>query len=483
MASPRSILPSGALFAQRRLLLCLARDSQRHPQASLSSAGQGILTRAACERSRGAQSGRDLDAWQERLADQLLPLWRLNYDEQLKVKFEVTKKTLEQLQNRLLKLGAAVVEAQGLGALLQPFIPSPVINGYRNKSVFSINRGPDGHPRTVGCFLRSPGGKKLFCVPAGHLRNLPAKHHRVAQCYEAFLLQPPLDPSLDTRELGPWRRLRVRTNSRGQAMAIITFHARGLSEKERAKEFFTSGQGSECDLTSLYLKERVAPGPGLPGFHRYQLLAGEPHIFEDVLGLKLRISPGAFFPLNTGATEALLGVVAELGMVDQSTTILDLSHGTGAMGLCLAQWAAQVLSVRMLGQAVEDARWSAASNEITNWEGQRQDVEKVMARLKKVQGSSGALVALLDPAGAALPHRVIRAIRGCPAIQKLVFVSGRPHGQDMESFLQLCCPVPPGQEVPPGQDLPGQPFVLSQAVPVDTLPHTLSSQLVLAFTR
>lgn len=35
-----------------------------------------------------------------------------------------------------------------------------------------------------------------------------------------------------------------------------------------------------------------------------------------------------------------------------------------------------------------------------------------------------------------LAHRVIHAIRGCPAIRKLVFISGRPHAEDMETFLQ-----------------------------------------------
>ncbi|KAM9002082.1 tRNA (uracil-5-)-methyltransferase homolog B-like isoform 2-T4 [Sarcophilus harrisii] len=368
------------------------------------------------------------------------------------------------------------MEAQSLDDLLQPFIPSPVIDGYRNKSVFSVNQGPDGRPRTVGFFLRSPGGKRMFCVPADHLRALPTKHFQVAQCYEAFLRQAPPEPSLDAHQLGPWRRLRVRTSRQGHTMAILTFHAQGLSQeaicaqKERAKEFFMSGQGSVCELTSLYLKEGVMPSC-------YQLLAGEAHMFEDVLDLKLRISPGAFFPLNTGATEALLRVVAELGGVDRSTLVLDLSHGTGAPGLSLAQWAAQVLSVRLAGQAMEDAQWSADFNEITNWRCRRQGVEKAMARLRKGQEDSKVLAVLVAAADAGPSPEVIGAIRGCAAIQKLVFVSPRPHREDMETLVQLCCPVPSSQ------DLAGEPFRLSRAVPVDGAPHTLNSQLVLAFTR
>ncbi|XP_074046080.1 tRNA (uracil-5-)-methyltransferase homolog B-like isoform X2 [Macrotis lagotis] len=483
MASPRVILSSRVLCSKRRLLLWGAWGPQGQCQASLASAGKGNSIQAASEQSQEEQASQDLGFWQDRLADQLLPLWRLNYDEQLKVKFEVTKKTLEQFQSQLHKLGTRVAEAQDLDTFLQPFIPSPVIDGYRNKSVFSVNRGPAGHPRTVGCFLRSPGGKKIFCVPPGHLQSLPAKHCQVAQCYEAFLRQTPPDPSLVIGQLGPWRRLRVWTSRQGHTMAIITFHAEGLSQeairsqKEKVKDFFMSGQGSGCDLTSLYLKERVTPDPQLSCFHRYQLLAGEPHLFEDVLGLRLRISPGAFSPLNTGATEALFQIVAELGGVDRNTVILDLSHATGATGLSLAQRAAQVVSVRLVRQVVEDARWSAAFNGIANWECQRQDVEKAVARLRKFPEDGQVLVALVDPASAGLPPRVIRTIRGCPAIRKLVFISSRPHREDMEAFLQLCRPAPSGQ------DLRGEPFRLGRAVPVDMFPHTLSSQLVLAFTR
>ncbi|XP_044540601.1 tRNA (uracil(54)-C(5))-methyltransferase homolog [Gracilinanus agilis] len=487
MAGPASGRAPRALASRRSLLLL---PCARGPRGQLRTGAGHFPRRAASgprpgegEKRRQVAPGQELGFWQERLADQLLPLWRLSYEEQLKVKFEVLKKTLEQLQRRLHKAGVGAGEPQGPGALLQPFVPSPVINGYRNKSVFSVNRGPDGHPQTVGCFLRSPGGKELFCVPADQLRALPPSHLQVAQCYEAFLRQTPPDPSLGPPQLGPWRRLRVRTGLPGHRMAIITFHAQGLSQeavcahKERAQEFFMAGPGAACGLTSLYLKERAAPRPGFPGFQRYELLAGEPHVLEDVLGLRLRVSPGAFLPLNTGATEAVCRLVAELSGADRNTTVLDLSHGTGVTGLSLAQRVARVLSVRLAGQAVEDARWSSAFNGITNWECQRWDVDKAMAQLWKAEGDGRALVVLLDPAGAALSARVIQAVRGCPVIRTLVFVSCRPHKEDMDAFVQLCCPGPLGQ------DPQGEPFLLSRAVPVDAFPHMLSSQLVLAFTR
>ncbi|XP_074120676.1 tRNA (uracil-5-)-methyltransferase homolog B-like isoform X2 [Sminthopsis crassicaudata] len=500
------LLAPGVRLSERRPLLGRARAPQGQPQASLASAGEGNFPPAASESTRGESGrGRDLGFWQERLADQLLPLWRLSYEEQLKVKFEVIKKTLGQFQDRLHKLGATVTEAQGLDDLLQPFIPSPVIDGYRNKSVFSVNQGPDGRPRTVGFFLRSPGGKRMFCVPADQLRALPSKHLQVAQCYEAFLRQAPPEPSLDAHQLGPWRRLRVRTSRQGHTMAILTFHAQGLSQeaicaqKERAKEFFMSGQGSVCELTSLYLKERVTPSC-------YELLAGEAHMFEDVLDLKLRISPGAFFPLNTGATEALLQVVAELGGVDRSTLVLDLSHGTGATGLSLARRAAQVLSVRPAGPALEDAWWSAAFHGSGFRGSPKGTAVQICSRLwpglrisfssmhRSPTGSAGGRGWRRPwPASGRLRRPARRCWRCWPRRTPACLPrSSAPSEAARPSRSWCSCPAGPTGKTwrrwlcSPGtcsQDLGGEPFRLSRAVPVDAAPHTLSAQLVLAFTR
>lgn len=61
----------------------------------------------------------------------------------------------------------------------------------------------------------------------------------------------------------------------------------------------------------------------------YQLLFGEPYIFEELLGLKIRISPGAFFQINTAAAEMLYRTVGKLSGVNSNTILLDICCGTG----------------------------------------------------------------------------------------------------------------------------------------------------------
>lgn len=70
----------------------------------------------------------------------------------------------------------------------------------------------------------------------------------------------------------------------------------------------------------------------IPPEHLY----GDTHIYETILGLKFRISPEAFFQVNTPGAEILYKSAIELAAPTKSSTILDVCCGTGTIGLCFA---------------------------------------------------------------------------------------------------------------------------------------------------
>ncbi|XP_032186885.1 tRNA (uracil(54)-C(5))-methyltransferase homolog isoform X1 [Mustela erminea] len=494
MHSPRSFLSRVGPLSKPGLLPWCATKHPGWSKLFLGSACEGNFTNVItkkCQRGQKSQKkpsyiGPLDSSWQERLADVVTPLWRLSYEEQLKVKFEAQKKILRRLESYLQKLNGVNVttsapRVEGLSCLLHPIIPSPVINGYRNKSTFSVNRGPDGNPKTVGYYLGTWRDRSIVCVRSNHLKNIPEKHNQVAQYYEVFLRQSPLEPCLLFHEGGYWRELIVRTNSQGHTMAIITFHPQELKQeelgvqKEAIKKFFTTGPGAVCDLTSLYFQESTVTRCS----HQqspYQLLFGEPHLFEDLLGLKIRISPDAFFQINTAGAEVLYRTVGELSRVNSNTILLDICCGTGVIGLSLAQYASQILGIELMEQAVEDARWTAAFNGITNCEFHTGRAEKILPQLLKSK-EDGQVIAVVNPARAGLHYQVVRAIRNCRAIHTLIFVSCKPHGEATRNIIELCCPPDSAKK------LLGEPFVLRKAVPVDLFPHTPHCELVLLFTR
>ncbi|NXG31901.1 TRM2 methyltransferase, partial [Dromaius novaehollandiae] len=419
-----------------------------------------------------------------RLADAATPLWRLPYEEQLQVKYDSQRKTLRTLASRLEEAGVDVRKPGGLCCPLRPIVPSPVINGYRNKSSFSVNRGPDGNPKTVGLYVGTGRARNIVCVRADRMENIPAKHKQVAQRYEQFLRRSPLRPCLLFHRGGHWRELVVRTNSRGHAMAIVTFHPQRLgqealaAQKASLKEFFTCGPGAACTLTSLYFQESTmtrCPHEQSP----YQLLYGEPHIFEELLGLKFRISPDAFFQVNTRGAEVLYQEVGKLSRAAGDTVLLDVCCGTGEQrprGTSLAV-TRLVIGIEIVEKAVEDARWNAAFNGISNCEFHGGKAETVLPRLLSSWKDDRPLVAVVNPSRAGLHYRVVRAIRNCEAIRRLLYVSCKPEGEAMRNFLELCCPPDPRKK------LAGEPFAPRLAVPFDMFPHTVHCELVLLFAR
>lgn len=74
-------------------------------------------------------------------------------------------------------------------------------------------------------------------------------------------------------------------------------------------------------------------------------------------------------------------------------------------------------------------------------------------------------------------YRVVRAIRNCRAIRRLLYISCKPEGEAMRNFLELCCPPDPRKK------MAGEPFAPVMAIPFDMFPHTVHCELVLLFTR
>lgn len=66
-------------------------------------------------------------------------------------------------------------------------------------------------------------------------------------------------------------------------------------------------------------------------------LHGDTHIYDTILGLKFRISPEAFFQINTSCAEVLYNSAIELADPSKESTVVDVCCGTGTIGLCFAK--------------------------------------------------------------------------------------------------------------------------------------------------
>lgn len=80
------------------------------------------------------------------------------------------------------------------------------------------------------------------------------------------------------------------------------------------------------------------------------------------MDLRFRISPGAFFQVNTQAAEVLYGIVGAWCAASERTTVLDICCGTGTIGLSMAKRVRRVIGIELSPDAVGDAVHNAALN-------------------------------------------------------------------------------------------------------------------------
>ncbi|KAG0729032.1 tRNA (uracil(54)-C(5))-methyltransferase [Chionoecetes opilio] len=423
-----------------------------------------------------------------RVAEAVTPLCDVPYFRQLKMKDQKCHKVLRELGKRLQPFDLPRERhATKLPCILEPTRPSvsvppdprlgaprpsPELIAYRNKDEFGVHFGVDGNPKTVGFFVGRPQEKDMVCVPPTYLVNMREAHKDVARSFQTFIRQSPHAACHRFDTGGTWRNLVVRSSVTGQRMACVVLHPQQLGEEgvqgimEDLRQYFFEGEGAECALDSLYLQacphtrctREQAP---------YRLVAGSEYITEQCLDLAFQISPDSFFQINTKGAEVLYNTIREVAEVSSSTTLLDICCGTGTVSLALAPHVRGTIGLDVTTAAVEDARHNATHNNILNTTFVAGKAEKVLPRLTAELSHCSEVVAVVNPARAGLHPDVIRTIRQCEAIQKLIYVSCKPEGFAMENFVKLG-----STRLKSPKARHTVPFMPKYAVPVDLFPHT-----------
>jgi 23S rRNA (uracil1939-C5)-methyltransferase len=150
---------------------------------------------------------------------------------------------------------------------------------------------------------------------------------------------------------------------------------------------------------------------------------GNAHLEEELSGLRLRISPDAFFQTNTEMAERLYGAAAELAGLSGRELVLDLYCGIGTIALALALDAREVYGVEVVERAVADAIDNARLNGVDNAHFFAGDVRTAMRPLLERSGRPDVVV--VDPPRAGLSQKVVRRVLEAQA-KRIVYVSCNP---------------------------------------------------------
>ena len=154
-----------------------------------------------------------------------------------------------------------------------------------------------------------------------------------------------------------------------------------------------------------------------------EVVKGGAYLEEELAGLRLRISPDAFFQTNTEMAERLYGEAADLAGLGGREKVLDLFCGIGTIALIMALDAGEVWGVEIVEAAVADAIENARANGIDNAHFFAGDVRLAMRPLLEQSGQPDVVV--VDPPRAGLSQKIVRRLLEAEA-EKIVYVSCNP---------------------------------------------------------
>ena len=193
-----------------------------------------------------------------------------------------------------------------------------------------------------------------------------------------------------------------------------------------------------------------------------KLLAGDPWIEEELLGLRFRVRPNAFLQTNTAMCEVLYRLAVEYAGLTGEETVYDLYCGIGTIGLAMAGDALTVWGVESSEESVACALENAELNGVANAAFFAGEVSDSLEELRDRAGSPDVVV--VDPPRAGLSGKAVRKVAALEA-PRLVYVS--------------CNPTTLAGNA---KELAGLGYRLTRARPVDMFPHTPHIETVALFT-
>jgi 23S rRNA (uracil1939-C5)-methyltransferase len=150
---------------------------------------------------------------------------------------------------------------------------------------------------------------------------------------------------------------------------------------------------------------------------------GEERLREELCGLKLEMSHGAFFQTNTEMAERLYAVAAEYAGLSGSERLFDLYCGIGTIGLTMAAQAGEVWGLEIVAEAIADAERNAERNGIANARFLAGNARTGVRPLLEEAGKPDVVV--IDPPRAGLSQKIVRRVIECES-PRIVYVSCNP---------------------------------------------------------
>lgn len=358
----------------------------------------------------------------------------MSYESQLKMKAEQIKKLLD---SALVKGGQ--IDSEGNpDYIFEGIKGSPQEFAYRNKMEFSFGDEYKDGPLSLGLHKK---GSTYDVLTAADCKLVHEDMTKILTCVLDYCREQGFTYYRKMQHVGFLRHLLLR---------------RGNTTGEILVNLVTTSQENP-DFSDLTERLCALPLQGkIVGFlhivndslsdvvrsDETRLLYGQDYFYEEILGLKFKITPFSFFQPNSYGAEVLYGTARDYIGDTKDMTVFDLYSGTGTISQILAEVAKEVIGVEIVEEAVEAAKENAELNGISNCSFLAGDVLKVLDEIREKPD----FIVLDPPRDGIHPKALPKIIEY--GVDKLVYISCKPTSlaRDLEMFLaggyrvvKACC--------------------------------------------
>jgi 23S rRNA (uracil1939-C5)-methyltransferase len=350
-----------------------------------------------------------------------------NYDTQLVYK----QKTAVDALTRIGKLDVSS---------LKPILPNKETYFYRNKLEFSfsdkkwltseeIGSGNEFNKRNALGFHIPGMFDKILDINECFLQAEPS--NQIRNAIKKFADENDFSFFSIKGKHGLLRTLLIRTSSIGEVMVLVQFFENQPENIELLMAFLKQ---SFPQITSLQYAINPKGNDTLQDLDIVTYY-GRDHIFEEMEGLKFKISARSFYQTNSEQAYELYKITRDLCGLTGDEVVYDLYTGTGTIANFVASKAKKVIGVEYVADAVLDAKVNSEINRITNTDFFAGDMKDVLNNdFIKQHGKPDVMI--VDPPRAGMHPDVINVILNA-APKKIVYVSCNPATQARDVALMV----------------------------------------------
>ena len=358
------------------------------------------------------------------------------YQEQLKIKETQVKNLLAPV---LLNAGYELDE------IFEGVKESPRSLAYRNKMEFSFGDEVKDGPLSLGMHKR---GSFHDIVTVDGCRIVDEDYSKILRGVLDFFTEHQVPFYHKMSHVGYLRHLLVRKAVKTGEILIDLVTTTQPIEGADTKELLSEMAATICALelegtvVGILHTENDSVADAVINEHT-ELLYGQDHFEEELLGLQFSISPFSFFQTNSLGAEVLYETAREyVADAGNGKIVYDLYSGTGTIAQILAPVAKEVIGVEIIEEAVEAAKENAKRNRLENCEFLAGDVLKV---LDDIEQKPDFIV--LDPPRDGIHPKALEKIISY-GVEKMVYISCKPTSlaRDLEVLLargyeaeRICC--------------------------------------------